>query len=279
MMKILICGHRAYAAKGLCSELENKGYEVVCFSRGEQKKEGNVITGNVLEIDNNHYLINDKFDVIINFILLADASINDNIRYISALCNLADKTETKKLIHMSSISCYPNDSALISANTAIDSHPEFKGYYGALKINVDNYLLNRKSKFKVVMMRPGFITAPDKKNALSGIAKVLPGGFVILMGNKKSTLPLCERHDLHMAILDAIEAEEPNNVYLLVGNGNGTKYSYLKTVLPNSIVIPLSKVMVVGIAKILKSIWLFDERKYQMVKGQFKVQHFAGESK
>lgn len=217
---------------------------------------------------------NEKFDVIINFILLADKGIDDNLRYISALCNLAEKTKTKKLIHMSSISCYPNDSVLISGKTAIDSHPELKGYYGALKINVDNYLLNRISTYKVIMMRPGFITAPDKKNALAGIAKVLPGGISILMGNKYSTLPLCERYDLHMAIFDAIDAVNPNDVYLLVGDGSGTKYSYLKTVLPKSIVIPLSKVLVVGIAKLLKVLYLLDERKYQMIKGLFKVQHF-----
>lgn len=281
-MKILICGHRAYAARGLGKLLKANRYDVLCFSRSKDGKDraaiestgDKVILGNVLEVDGNQYLLSEKIDVIINFILMEGASEEDNLKYVRALCRLANKVGAQKLIHMSSISSYANDEKLITESTPIDSHPEWKGCYGAIKVKVDNLLLECKMNTRVVMMRPGFITAPDKKNALAGIAKILPGGFALLMGNKKSTLPLCKRDDLHQAMLDAIESKNPKPVYVLVGNGEGTKYSYLKQTLPEVKVIKLPKFPVVGFAWMLKVIKVFDERKYQMVKGLFKVQKF-----
>ncbi len=273
-MKILICGHRAYAARGLADKLKSAGHEVICFSRGEEKKEGNVITGSVLDVDNNKYLKDERFDVIVNFILMEGATEADNLKYTEALCNLAERTGVKNFIHMSSISCYWNDESLITEITSIDEHPELKGGYGAVKVKIDNYLMERKMSTKVIFMRPGFITAPDKKNALAGIAKLLPGGFAVLMGNKKSTLPVVERDVLHEAILSAIADENPLDVYLLVGEGETTKLDYLKTVVPNVKPIGLPKGLVMLVANILKAVHVFDERKRQMVAGQFKVQKF-----
>ncbi len=283
-MKILICGHRAYAARGLGKLLRNNRYDVLCFSRSKDGKDGiinaptgeKIITGNVLEVDENPFLLSEKIDIIINFILLEGVSEEDNLQYARALCRLADKMNAQKLIHMSSISCYANDEKLITESTSIDTHPEWKGGYGAIKIKVDNLLLGYKMRTRVVMMRPGFITAPDKKNALTGIAKILPGGFAVLMGNKESTLPLCERDNLHRVMLDVIESNVSKSVYILVGNGDDTKYSYLKQMLPEINVIPLPRCLVVGLAEVLKMIRVFDERKVQMVKGLFKVQVFKG---
>lgn len=283
-MKILICGHRAYAARGLRELLNNKGYDLLCFSRSKDGIEGvtcaptgeKIITGNVLEVDKNSYLLSEKIDMIINFIFMEGASEEDNLQYARALCSLADKVNAQKLIHMSSISCYANDEKVITDATPIDAHPEWKGGYGAIKVKVDNLMLGYKMKTQIVMMRPGFITAPDKKNALAGIAKIMPGGFAILMGNKESTLPLCERDDLHHVMIKVVESKESKAVYVLVGDGNGTKYSYLKLLLPEISVVSLPKGLVVGLAKVLRTIRFFDERKYRMVKGLFKVQTFKG---
>ena len=273
-MKILICGHRAYAAKGLVSMLEDKGHDVLCFSRGELKKDKNIITGNVLEVGDNHYLTDEHIEVIVNFILLDGESVNKNIEYASSLCKLARKVGANRIIHMSSVSCYANECNYINENTHIDEHPELKGYYGMVKIMVDNYILGHADTFKVVMMRPGFIIAKDKKNSLAGIAKVLPMGIAVLMGDKKSTLPIIKRSDLHKAIVSAAEDENPLNVYLLVDKGNNTKLDYLKSVNGKLRVITLNKDLVMFAAKILKIVHVFDEKKYKMVEGLFKVQQF-----
>ena len=273
-MKILICGHRAYAAKGLVCMLEDRGHDVLCFSRGELRKENNIITGNVLEVGDNRYLTDEHIDVIVNFILLDGESVHKNIEYASSLCKLARKVGANRIIHMSSVSCYANECDYINENTRIDEHPEFKGHYGMIKIMVDNYLLSHADTFKIVMMRPGFITAKDKKNSLAGIAKVLPVGFAVLMGDRKSTLPTINRSDLHRAIVSAAEDENPLNVYLLVDEGNNTKLDYLKSVNGKVKVISLNKGLVMFAAMMLKIVHVFDEKKYKMVAGLFKVQQF-----
>lgn len=278
-MKILICGHRAYAARNLVKKLEAAGHEVYCFSRGDIKMDGNVVTGPVAEIDKNPLLEGLKADVVVNFILLDGQPVEDNLRYVDALCRWCEQEGVKSLVHMSSISALPNEAEVITEDTPVDAHPELKGSYGAVKVVVDNRLIawaEDHKETKLIMVRPGFITAPDKKNALAGIAKMLPFGFAVLMGDNQSTLPLCERDHLQTALQHAIESENPRKVYLLVEEGESTKRSYLLQVVPNAKVIPLPKGLVMLAAKTLKTIGVFDEKKYQMVAGQFKVQKFRG---
>ena len=43
MKKVLICGHRSFVATGLMKELENNGICYDCFSRGEVKRDGEVV--------------------------------------------------------------------------------------------------------------------------------------------------------------------------------------------------------------------------------------------
>lgn len=56
MKKVLICGHRSFVATGLIKELENNGISYDCFSRGEVKRDGDVVTGNVLSMADNDLL-------------------------------------------------------------------------------------------------------------------------------------------------------------------------------------------------------------------------------
>ena len=47
MKKVLVCGHRSFVATGLINELEKSGISYDCFSRGEENREGNIVTGDV----------------------------------------------------------------------------------------------------------------------------------------------------------------------------------------------------------------------------------------
>lgn len=278
-MKVLICGHRSYAARNFKDKLEKAGHEVWCFSRGTVKESYHVVTGSVMEMDKNPFLKAISIDIVVNFILLDGQPVEDNLKYIDALCKWCELVGVKRLVHMSSISVLPNSVSQVNEETPIDSNPELKGKYGAVKVAVDNKLLQweKQSGIQVVLVRPGFITARDKKNALAGIAKILPGGFAVLMGNAKSTLPLIDRDELQRGLQNAIEAEMPLKVYLMVGNGDNTKVGYLRTLVPTVKVIALPKGMVMFVAHLLKTIGLFDERKVQMVAGLFKIQHFNTE--
>lgn len=275
-MKILICGHRSYAARNFKEKLENAGHEVWCFSRGDIMVNNHVITGPVMEMDKNPYLKGISVEVVINFILLDGQSVDDNLKYIDALCKWCESDGVKRLVHMSSISVLPNSVSQVNEDTPIDPHPELKGAYGALKVAVDNKLLQweKQTGIPVVLVRPGFIMAKDKKNALAGIAKILPGGFAVLMGNCESTLPLIDRDELQRGLLNAIETDNPLKVYLMVNSGDNTKEKYLRMLAPKVRVMALPKGIVVFMAHVLKAIGVFDERKVQMVAGLFKIQHF-----
>lgn len=74
---------------------------------------------------------------------------------------------------MSSISVLSNSTCQVDEDTPIDSHPELKGKYGALKVAVDNKLLHwgKLSGIQVVLARPGFITAQDKKMHLQALLR------------------------------------------------------------------------------------------------------------
>lgn len=276
-MRVLICGHRAYAARNFESKLKERRHTTFCFSRGDIGKKENVVTGPVAEIDNNPFLKGEDIDAVVNFIILDGKSVDDNLAYIQSLCRFCETNHVKRLIHMSSISALPNNADMITEDTPDDNHPEFKGAYGALKIAIDNYLLDwtkNQETTKLILFRPGFITATDKKNALAGIAKMLPGNIAILMGNRESTLPIIQRDALQKGLINAIETTAPLDVYLMVERGNHTKEEYLHSINPKAKVVPLPKWLVLMTARLLKAIRIFDERKLQMVTGQFKVQRF-----
>ena len=154
-MNILICGHRAYAAHGLAMLLEKAGHRVICFSRGVEGKKDNIISGKVKNIDTNRFL-DEKIDVIINFILLENGTLQDNIDYAAALCRLSKKKQVRKLIHLSSISSYPNDVHIITDQTEMDHNASLKGRYGAMKVVVDEYLIHERetNKLPLVLFRP-----------------------------------------------------------------------------------------------------------------------------
>lgn len=275
-MKILICGHRAYAARNMVALLVSAGYEVYCFSRGEVKREDNVITGPVVEMNKNPFLQDVDVDAIVNFILLDGDTVENNIAYIRSLYHYAIVHCVQKIVHLSSISVYSNDSNIITEETPVDPYPELKGEYGALKIHIDNELekFKKEGKVKIVFIRPGFIIAPDKKDALVGIAQILLGHIALLMGDRKSTLPIVERDDMQMAVLKIIKDKNPMDTYILVNHGVHTKAEYLVLVNEKLKIISLSKNLVTLMACLLKKIGLFNERKYRIVRGLFKVQNF-----
>lgn len=277
-MNILICGHRAFAARNLKELLKQAGHTVICFSRGEVKREGDVVTGLITEIDTNPLLL-EEIDVVINFILLKNGSFEDNLAYVEALCRFCEKRKVKKLIHISSISAYPNEAKLITEETEIDHNYRLKGGYGAQKVLIDEYLIKQRDErgLPIIFLRPGFITAPDHPNPIGGIAKILPNGFTLLIGSKESSLPIVNRDEMQYGLQKVIEDVYPQPVYLLVREGNHTKADYVKNLFPDTIIIPLPKRIVVGFAQLLKALHIFDERKFQMVKGQFKVNKFNAE--
>ena len=53
MKKVLTCGHRSFVASGIEKLLNAECIEYDVFSRGEEKRCGNIVTGDVLKMAKN----------------------------------------------------------------------------------------------------------------------------------------------------------------------------------------------------------------------------------
>ena len=274
MSTILICGHRAYAARGLKNVLEEHGHSVLEFSRGEVNRVGSTVTGPVVEMDKNPMFV-ETIDVVINFILLQDATIAENKDYVRALLRFCSARSVKRLIQISSISSYPNDASLIDESTPTEKQVELKGGYGIIKATVDNVLgdARKVAPFDVIFARPGYIVAADNPHPFKGIAKFIGAKLAILIGDKKATLPCIHRGVLHRCLAEIAVQDNPLPVYLLIEEGTETKYEYFRT---QSLakVVPLPKRVFFFIADIAKVLHVCSERQACMIKGIFKVNRF-----
>jgi nucleoside-diphosphate-sugar epimerase len=271
--KVLVLGHRSYISLGLIDKLQEAGFQVTCFSRGKEQKTGNIITGNVFNLTSNH-LFDDKYDVVINFILLKDKDVAENIRYIKSVKDFCELKNVKRLIHISSISVYANDEKYVNEATPIETNIHGKGMYSAQKIEVDKYLSSiNNSSFELCLVRPGFVVSDEIKSPLSGIAIQLPLNHCLLLGNKSTSLPLIERNILQTALIEIIRKKQIQKIYLLLKNNRGTKYNYVKDTVHFK-VLYLPKLPILFAASILKCIRLLNFSKYQKIKGLFKDTYF-----
>jgi nucleoside-diphosphate-sugar epimerase len=271
--KVLILGYKSYISLGLVEKLQKAGFQVTCFSRGEKQRIDNIITDNVFNLTSN-LLFDNTYDIVINFILLKNQNVTENIRYIKTVKDFCELKNVKRLIHMSSISVYNNNEKYVNETTPIETNILDKGMYSAQKIEVDKYLLSiNNPSFELCLVRPGFVVSDEIKSPLSGIAIQLPLNYCLLLGNKSTSLPLMERDGLQTALVEIIRKKQLQKVYLLLKNNKGTKYRYIKDRFHFK-VISLPKSLILFTALILRHISVLDFSKYQKIKGLFKDTYF-----
>lgn len=272
MGKILICGHRSFVASGLEEKLLKKGYNVETFSRGELKIDGNCITGNVFEMADNPYF-SGEYDVVINFIIIQNQGVNENIEFIKSLHSFCEKFKVKRLIQISSISVYPNTVKYVDEDSPIETNPDAKGGYACYKVAVDNYLESIDHLYDIVYVRPGYIVSNEKPVSLVGILKPFGSKLGLLLGNKNTSLPLVDKEKVHESLIRIVEIEKPRKVYLLLENKNGKKIDLVKQTF-KGLVICLPKRITIFTARILFAIKIFKFRHLQQVLGLFKDTYF-----
>ncbi|MCM1141789.1 MAG: NAD(P)-dependent oxidoreductase [Muribaculum sp.] len=278
MSKILICGASSFVGKGFKELAISKGHEVETFSRGNNTERiGNHIKGNYLEIDQNSQL-SPEYEVVINFAVLKDSSVILNIEYAKALLKMCRGHKVKKLIHFSSIMVYDRHNKEINEDTPIEKSIEtsMKGY-GQLKIAVDEYLLSVKDQqpFEIVFARPGFVLADGMQ---SPFIKSFPGGINVILGNKKSTLPIVRRNDIHKALLKVIDKENNMGVYHFFPNDQATKVAYANEHV-NGVIITLPEWLFKGVPYILAKSHIIPFSLYSRFEGMYtKSSYSSGET-
>lgn len=267
--KILICGHRSFVAKGLVDLFKKESYQVDCFTRGIEARTENIITGDVKQIERNPFF-DTEYDIVINFILLKDCSIDENIEYVNALLNFCKQKKVKQLIHISSIMAYNEELPYIDESThaELDIH---KQGYAALKNTIDKHIEESKTgKLTVSFVRPGFVAT--EQNRTPYLIK-LPFNIAVIKGSRQSILPIVMRNDIHQALINMIKLGSMEKVYLFLPSTNETKYQYAKHYY-KGIIIGLPESLIRVMASMAKSCRILNQFQYNRIKGMFKKTHY-----
>jgi len=199
MIKSLLCGTSSFVANGVEDVMRNTGIVSDMFSRGNESRYGDRIYGKYIDIASNKFL-NDDYDIVINFAVLKDDTVENNIRYIESLLKLCAEKNVKKLIHFSTIMNYNYHLPSINEKTDIETLKNTsKRGYAEIKIAVDNYLLSVKDSlsFELILVRPGYVLADNRP---CPFIKPLRCGCAIIKGDKKSRQPIVKREDIHEAL-------------------------------------------------------------------------------
>jgi nucleoside-diphosphate-sugar epimerase len=275
MKKILLLGERSFAATGLYKLLVDNGYHIDCFSRGTESRKDDHVRGNVYKISQNRFL-SDEYDVVINFIVIKNGSIDENIKFIKEVDRLCQQKKVSNLLQISSISVYPHRADHIDETSEIELDPSVKGNYGSVKIAVDRFLEEKKPKYSVSYLRPGYIYTNDANRAsnISGIGINILNSVAIILGNKSTPLTLIERQRFHEAILRIIKSESKKKCYLLFENNNSTKKDFLKRC-GYKIIIGLNSHLIISISFFLKFFGVIDRSKLQQIKSLFRKTRYS----
>ena len=272
MKKVLICGERSFVGRGLAEKLVADGFEVDVFSRGENTRKGNAVSGDVYTMhENPHFAA--SYDVVINFIFINKGTIEENLGYIKALHLFCTGHGVKRLIQISSISVYPNSTGLVTETSPIEKEPLKKGRYGAVKMAVDSYLASVERDYEVITVRPGYIVSDEREARFGGIVKSVLPGFGVLLGNTRTSLPLVDKAKVHEGLIRILKKENPLPVYLFLEGKRGTKADYARRYWKGCF-IPLPQHFTLFAVRILKLLHIFSSHQENLVRGLFKNTFF-----
>lgn len=275
MKKILICGASAFVAHGIVDILQSKGYEVDCFSRGEESRSGYIVKGSYSVISGNQ-LLSSNYDIVVNYAVLKDGTVESNIQYIKSLVQLCKDKGVKKLIHFSSMMVYGYHEGIITEDTPIETLEEtWKRGYGEFKIACDQYLMSERGllPYEVILVRPGYVLADNRP---CPFIKPLPFGLTLIKGDSNSKQPIVLRSDIHKAILKIIETDNNLPVYNFFPNDGMTKYRFAIEQ-GHKHLIPMPKVLFKWIPWLLMKIGLMKKAMYSRFDGMYNESIFSSE--
>lgn len=275
MIRILLCGASSFVANGFEDVMKNMGFVSDTFSRGNESRNGDIVYGKYINIASNKFL-NDNYDIVINFAVLKNDTVENNIRYIKSLLKLCAEKKVKKLIHFSTIMNYDYHLTNVTENVNIETLDKTsKKGYAEIKIAVDNYLLSVKDAlpFELIMVRPGYVLADNRP---CPFIKPLPCGFAVIKGNKKSKQPIVRREDIHEALIKIINIENNDTVYHLFPNDKMTKYRYAKQLGYKHLLV-MPKFIFKCIPHLLTKIGVLPKSLYSRFDGMYIESDFSSE--
>ena len=228
--RVLLCGHRAFAAQGLAQLLEREGHAVTCFSRGEPGGNASCVTGPVSELHFNR-LVGPGYDTIVNYIVLRHESVEHNLDYLHALLETCLRCAVQHVIHVSSVSAYRDDVSLYTTDAPTKADFKHSGPYAALKIAADQYLMaHLPQTVKLSLVRPACVLGENHPDPVGSVGWPLGSGKILVLGNASRIRPVVCRDVLNRVIARLV-ADPPGNsreVLLVVDRNSPTCREYLQ---------------------------------------------------
>lgn len=235
--RVLVCGHRSFAAKGLIDMFAAAGHQAVGFTRGQvgfdpAAADGPTVTGPVDQLHANPHLTGD-FDTIVNYILLKDDTRARNDEFLASLIRFAVEHNVKHIIHISSMSSFRADVKLVNEDAASETDPDQKGSYGSLKVSTDNYLVrNTPAHIALTFFRPGFILGEGVADPIVGTGMRMWNNRLIVMGNAFHHIPVTTRQIVSEAVLKSaqlpLDVSQRPRMFVLADNNSPTRKEFLQ---------------------------------------------------
>ncbi len=220
--KILLCGHRVRLCRERIIELlRSQGHDVYTLLRGAMHvttMPSAAPSSRCMKIRT----LRDPFDIVINYILLKDETVEPNELHMDSLLKFCKQSNVKRLVHISSVSVYGGDVSYVTEDSPIEADPNKKGSYGALKVAQDQWIIKHAPpELMVTFVRPGFVLAPGLISPMIGMAAKMPWNQLLLLGAANNSLPVIRRDLLNQAVAAVVNKKpEKNGEVVLVFDTN-----------------------------------------------------------
>ncbi len=214
-LRLLVTGHRSFAAAGLVDLLRGRGHDVCTFSRGPVAAADQAVTGDVNAMATNPHLP-PRVDAVVNYLIVKDGTVADNEAYLASLLAYCSAAGVRQLVHLSSVSVFAGHVRRVTEDADVEPDPRRKGAYASLKVAADLYLLkHRPAGLRLDLVRPGFILGPGHGDPMVGMGFRLGHNRVLLFGDARNHLPLTDRPTVNAvvaAVLDRADRADPADV-------------------------------------------------------------------
>lgn len=230
-MKLLIIGASSFVARDLPATLSDAGHEVFVFQRGTNGLNGRVLSGRLDRLDELASIAG-NFDAVVNFAVLKEADVAANLAAVEGILRFCRKAGVKRLVQISSISVYDSRVQQVSEISPVEPNAASKGAYAALKIAVDQYILEHKGQepFETVLVRPGFVLGQGIANPFPGMGFRLPFNRLLLFGGGSAQIPLVSREYVVRLLLQVLELPdvEDMEVFHAFDPTSGSRREYVE---------------------------------------------------
>jgi len=227
-MKILILGTSSFAAHGLAERLNRAGHEVWTFNRSRVLAAGpRDLHGPYARLAEITAAVG-QCDRLINYALAKFGGVEENLTLADQVIATVRARNVSRVIHVSSISVLPAVSGIVDEATPAVVH-RWKGEYSKVKVAVEIRFEEALRDRQLLVVRPGFIIGQGLADSLPGIARLLPTGQLLGLGNRDSIIPLVAREHVNEAICRLVELAnvQAGERYMLVSPDAPPRADYL----------------------------------------------------